>query len=970
MVLITILEAKAQNVNIPDANFKNILLLANSYPYGFAKDLNGDFTIIDTNQDGEIQNSEAENILELNVSHKRIDSLIGIEAFVNLTTLNCSRNKLTSLNTSTLTHLKEIDVSRNKITALNIANNLQLEILTCNNNKLTSLNVDTNTNLKILTCNNNKLTSLNVDTNINLNILSCYTNSISTLHLNNNTLLSELYCNSNNISTLDVNDNTSLVKLTCSNNNDISTLNVANNTSLEILNCGSTTISNLDISNNTQLKNLGCGNTNISNLDLSANPLMTTLSFGYTNISTINISNLLDLTFLSFSYSDILTIDVSANTEIRTLHCSGTNITNLDLSNNTQLRSLQCNDLNLTHLDLSNNPNITSLYCRTTNISSLDLTNNTNLIFLDFSSTNITQFNDVTGLTTNIKNIACNANNFTEIDVSNYVNLTHLGCSSNNITTLDLSNNFNLISLSCRDNLSLSYINLKNGNNSNFNSYNIYVTNFTTLPSLETVCIDELNSGLNTKILNDVGHAVTFTEYCSLLPTQNNQISGNVKLDTDSNGCDMTDLNMSNVMLTTNNGTETFATFTQNNGAYLLYTNEGDFTTEATVNLPSYFTVSPNSYANNFTGFNNTFTANFCIEPNQIVNDLNITLLPITVARPNVEATYKIVYKNVGTTVLNGSIDFNYNDNLLDFILATEPFSTQTTGLISFNYANLNPFETRTITVTFNVSIDATIDDNLDFITTINPILNDYSENDNSYRLNQSIVNSYDPNDIHILEGSSIKLQNTDDDLHYLIRFQNTGTAEALNIVVTNELEEKLDWSTLQLEDTSHEVRVAIKNGNKVAFIFENINLPDEGTNEKGSQGYIAYKIKLKNTISVGDIVLNQAQIFFDYNAAIDTNIATTSIIDNTASITDTELLDAVLLYPNPTKGSINIEIKDTIITTVAIYSKLGQLVLSKLDDDINQIDITKLTPGVYFIRLIDNKGNSAIKKFIKEGLD
>src|SRR5690606_17346721 len=82
----------AQNVNIPDANFKNALLAHDP--------------VIDTNSDGEIQVTEAEAITgALNVGSKSISDLTGIEAFVNLTELYCQDNLLTHLNTGSLTDL-------------------------------------------------------------------------------------------------------------------------------------------------------------------------------------------------------------------------------------------------------------------------------------------------------------------------------------------------------------------------------------------------------------------------------------------------------------------------------------------------------------------------------------------------------------------------------------------------------------------------------------------------------------------------------------------------------------------------------------------------------------------------------------------------------------------------------------------------------------------------------------------------
>ena len=64
-------------------------------------------------------------------------------------------------------------------------------------------------------------------------------------------------------------------------------------------------------------------------------------------------------------------------------------------------------------------------------------------------------------------------------------------------------------------------------------------------------------------------------------------------------------------------------------------------------------------------------------------------------------------------------------------------------------------------------------------------------------------------------------------EVHYLIRFENTGTANAENIVVKDMIDTtKFDINSLIPIDGSHPFVTKISNTNKVEFIFENINLP------------------------------------------------------------------------------------------------------------------------------------------------
>ena len=443
-----------------------------------------------------------------------------------------------------------------------------------------------------------------------------------------------------------------------------------------------------------------------------------------------------------------------------------------------------------------------------------------------------------------------------------------------------------------------------------------------------------------------------------------NKINGTIRLDIDNNGCDISDLTLENIPIYTSNGITSFKTFSFSNGFYELNVlEEGDFTTSV-VSTPTYYSYNPTFASTSFTGFGNTSIANFCLEPNQTINDLNITILPTSEARPGFDANYQLVFHNVGTTQLDGNIVLDFDNSKLSFLSASETISSQTTNSLTFNYSSLDPFETRTINLEFNVLAPPTtnIGDVLTFTATINPILGDNTENDNIFELNQTVIGSYDPNDIQVLEGNQILIDDADEYLHYIIRFQNTGTASAINVRVENVLDSNLDWATIQLESSSHTNRVEIRDDNEVSFIFDGIYLPDSTTDEPNSHGFIAYKIKPKSDVIVGDIMPNQADIFFDFNPAITTNIVTTEI---TSSLSvDENLISKFYVYPNPTTGVLNIK-SNSSIAKLEIYNNIGQVVSSEFNK--NSIDVSTLSTGLYFVRIEDSIGNLEIKKIVKK---
>jgi hypothetical protein len=162
--------------------------------------------------------------------------------------------------------------------------------------------------------------------------------------------------------------------------------------------------------------------------------------------------------------------------------------------------------------------------------------------------------------------------------------------------------------------------------------------------------------------------------------------------------------------------------------------------------------------------------------------------------------------------------------------------------------------------------------------------------------------------------------------------------------------------------DGSHPFVTRINNTNKVEFIFENINLPFDDAN---NDGYVAFKIKTKPTLVVGDYFSNTANIYFDYNFPIITNIATTTLALLAKS--DFEFENYFNIYPNPANDVLNIETKQTIsVTSINIYNTLGQIILVIPNAQQTQsVDVSTLKTGNYFLKINSDRGSSSVK-FVK----
>lgn len=443
-----------------------------------------------------------------------------------------------------------------------------------------------------------------------------------------------------------------------------------------------------------------------------------------------------------------------------------------------------------------------------------------------------------------------------------------------------------------------------------------------------------------------------------------NSISGTVRF-----GCDDADMLLSSILLVATGYATTDATFSQENGHFQIYTTEeGIVTTQVISQFPTYYMTNPASHESNFIGFGNSDSVDFCVEPIAGINDLIISVYPIINApRPGFDTGYRIFYRNIGTTQLSGSISFEFDGSKLNLLGASETVSSQTATEVIFDFTDLNPFEMRTIDLSFNVFTPPTtnIDDVLISTVTINPITGDYTPEDNIYNLRQVVVGSFDPNDITCLEGDEVLIENADKYLHYLIRFQNTGTASAINVRVEHILDDKLDWTSMQLESLSHSSRVNIHNGSKVTFTFDNINLPDSTNDEPNSHGFIAFKIKPVSDVVIGDTINATADIYFDFNPAIVTNTASTTFIE-TLSVVKFGT-NKVTVYPNPTKGILNLKAQ-SVLDRVSIYDLNSRLLSSEqlnMESFEHQINLESLSEGIYFLEVKSGNTKQTIK-FIK----
>ncbi len=207
---------------------------------------------IDLNLDGFLNEEEIAAVTWIDCSGNGEDrgsivSLQGVELFANLEMLDCSYNRISTLDVSNNPKLKTLDCSINQLTGyLDVTSNPALETLWCYSNWLEDVDLGNNENLIELWCNDNQLMALDITGLPGLKVLWCDANKLTDLDTTGNPALEILCCANNKLENLDLSQNSALRTLWCF-ENKIEELNLFNNPDLNALGCYANYMSVLDI---------------------------------------------------------------------------------------------------------------------------------------------------------------------------------------------------------------------------------------------------------------------------------------------------------------------------------------------------------------------------------------------------------------------------------------------------------------------------------------------------------------------------------------------------------------------------------------------------------------------------------------------------------------------------------------------------------------------------------------------------
>jgi uncharacterized repeat protein (TIGR01451 family) len=347
--------------------------------------------------------------------------------------------------------------------------------------------------------------------------------------------------------------------------------------------------------------------------------------------------------------------------------------------------------------------------------------------------------------------------------------------------------------------------------------------------------------------------------------------------------------------------------------------------------------------------------------------DLSLQMHIQSAVRPGFTHILWLHVMNEGTQVTGGDLTFTVDP--LAVLLLGDTGVVVTDNTLTWHLPPLQLGEVVAKRVWLSIQTDVELGTIIHYSGSITADQPDADSANDQFVEQPVVVGSCDPNDIQVRpEVLSMEEVAAHRQLIYTIRFQNTGTFEADFVRIADVLPNNVDPATFQFISSSHPCQTMIAN-RLLEFRFNNIMLPDSGSNEEESHGYVTFRITPNDDLVVGDTVSNSADIFFDFNAAVVTNSAIVTVESGMGMMDPRSNIDQV--WPNPVKDFLNISMLKPLSghMRMTIIDMHGRELHDRSYEPVNcttQVPVMDLSSGVYVIHVRSDQGTTSYR-FVKE---
>jgi hypothetical protein len=439
-------------------------------------------------------------------------------------------------------------------------------------------------------------------------------------------------------------------------------------------------------------------------------------------------------------------------------------------------------------------------------------------------------------------------------------------------------------------------------------------------------------------------------------------ISGKVYSDINNNNTfdTLVDVSIQGALLNTNCNTYTAS---HQDGSYSIST----ICDTNAINVATPFQYLQSINPSQHTTIGNATGKDFALHFLPNVTDLEINIAPLSVARPGFSYSQLLIASNKGTTTLGGDITLQLPAGLTYTGAQPSPAVITADSLV-WHINPLQPLHQQDITVQYLVDAGTAIGSQLLFAGSFTPFNNDTTPANNFDTLTQVVVGSYDPN-IKLVTPSTLTPERAQDNpyLTYTIHFQNTGNYQTDFVRVSDNISTLLDLNTIQVLASSHPYSMEIE-GRQLTFKFDNCVLLPQSVNDSASQGFITFKIRPVTALQPGQAVNNRAFIYFDYNAPIVTEYATTNaLLPNGINEVAQKTINNIWLWPNPTNATITIttNIPDATIFVTDLTGRTIALPITRISDSEYTLTTEQLPAGMYIVHAVGDK-QRGVGRFVR----
>ena len=803
-----------------------------------------------------------------------------------------------------------------------------LQMLLCSSNYLTTLPALPDA-IQVLQCQSNELVSFTSLPN-DLVTLHCWDNQLTSLP-SLPPLLDEVACYDNLLTTLPALPN-SITELVCSENAltglpplplSLQRLLCQNNPSLGTMPALPAGLTELSCSNN-GLSTLPALPATLTILVCNANGLVAlpTLPAG--------------LVMLHCDSNDLTALPALPVT-LRSLYCSLNQLTALPMLP-ASLRNLVCYSNALTGLPGLPNA-LDRLECENNPIGVLP-TLPDSLTFLYAANNGLTS---LPALPDTLGTLFCFNNQLTSLPTPGS-RLLLLNCAQNSIAALPELPNA-LAYLLCHTNPIDCLPVLPNS----VSSIVCHTTNISCLPNVPAA-YDAVSS--------DLGFPLTVCNVLSPCPFGGEAITGSVFNDTNGDGVkDLGEAAFTNAVIEAQPGS--YLTAPDAAGNYVLPIDTGTFVMDGQDVLYHLRTTAP---------ANITLTALQIDSLNDIgyqaipgIYDLvaHLTTMP---ARPGFDNNVYITVENIGTESTVAALDFTF-DLAQTWVGSGIAPDTQVGNNATWS-PTIAAGNAWGIAVTLHTDAAVVIGTPLAHTFIATPSVADSTQADNTITWNGFVVGAIDPNDKQVAPEVMTPTQvQAGEALEYTIRFQNTGTASAQRVIITDTLSTDLLWNTMDLVSSSHTTEWYIHQG-VLHFVMDPINLPDSTSDEPNSHGYVKFRMTPVSTLLNGAQIENVANITFDFNEPVITAPAMFTVDQSTGVAVNAE--KGFRIHPNPADEQLTVQV-DAPGALLEIRSSDGRLMKAQRVTGAQVVlRIDDLDGGLYMISIEEASGRKRAQRFVK----